>query len=266
MSRRLLDSLNDHRARVFAAPYLLVALNFDGILAPVVDNPALACVYPGMDQLLQALASRPETGVAIFSGRERADLQARIRIPGLIYAGNHGLEISGPGVLFVEPVAAAHRDALQELSTALATRLQSIPGVWVEDKGLSLSVHYGQAAEADWEEVRRVVNSVLAGSNHPPQLTQGEKAFEIRPRLYWNKGAATLWLREPLGHADALVIYLGGDVTDEDAFKALSDHVTVRVGPPAETAAQFYLESPAEVEEFLRWLSSLVPVPATHLA
>jgi trehalose-phosphatase len=255
MSRRLLDALNDIRPRLGGAPYLLLALNFDGILAPLVDNPALAVLDPGMDQLLQALADRPEMSVAILSGRERADLQARIKIPGLIYAGNHGLEISGPGVLFVEPGAASHRDALQELSTALTARLQAIPGVWVEDKGLSLSVHYRQAAEADWEEVRRVVNSVLAGSNHPPQLTQGEKMFEIRPRLYWNKGAATLWMRKQLGQPDALVIYLGSDVTDEDAFTALADHLTVRVGPPAEGAAHYYLEGPAEVQAFLRWLA-----------
>jgi trehalose-phosphatase len=266
MSRRLLDALHDVRPRVFGAPYILVGLSFDGILAPLVDNPTLACLYPGMEQLLQRLANRPETAVAIVSGRERADLQGRIRIPGLIYAGNHGLEISGPGVLFVEPAAAGYRDALQEWSTALTTRLQPIPGVWVEDKGLSLSVHYGQAAEADLEEVRRVVNSVLAGSNHPPQLTQGEKAFEIRPRLYWNKGAASLWMCEQLGHGDALIVYIGSDVTDEEAFKSLTDHLTVRVGPPAETAAQFHLENPAEVEEFLRWLTSLVPAPATHLA
>jgi trehalose-phosphatase len=256
MSRRLLDVLDDLRPRLRAAPHLLLALNFDGILAPTVDDPALAFLFPGMDQLLRTLADRAATSVAIFTGRERADLQARVKIPGLIYAGNHGLEISGPGVLFVEPAAAGHRDALQALSTALTDRLQFIPGVQVEDKGLSLSVHYRHAEEGEWEEVRRLVNSVLAGTSHPFQLSQGDKAFEIRPRLYWNKGAATLWIREHLGHADALVIYLGGDVTDEDAFQALADQVTVRVGPPAETAAAFRLEGPEDAREFLRWLAA----------
>jgi trehalose 6-phosphate phosphatase len=259
MSRRLLDALNEIRPRVSGAPYLLLALKFGGILAPTVDDPALASLYPGTEELLQAIADQPDTSVAVFSGRERADLQARIRLPGLIYAGNHGLEISGPGVLFVEPAAAGHRDALQELSTALSARLQPIPGVQVEDKGLSLTVHYREAAEPDLEEVRRVVNSVLAGSNHPFQLTQAEKQFEIRPRLHWNKGAATLWIREQLGHPDALVVYLGSDVTDEEAFKALADQITARVGPATETAASYRLDGPPEVQEFLRWQTSLRP-------
>ena len=142
-----------------------------------------------MERVLSSLADHCCVSLALVSGRDRADLQARVDIPGFIYAGNHGLEISGPGFLFVEPTAAENSGAVQEMAKQLGDALHNIEGVQVEFKGLSISVHFRQVAAENWEHVANcLVHAALAGSTYPFVLTAGEKAFEIRPRVYWHKG------------------------------------------------------------------------------
>jgi trehalose-phosphatase len=97
----------------------------------------------------------------------------------------------------------------------------------------------------------------LANSKHPFQLTLGDQVYDIRPRVPWDKGAAVNWIRAQLGRPNALAIYLGDDATDEDAFAALREEITVKVGPSGETAALFRLEDPVDVRQFLRWLTTL---------
>jgi trehalose-phosphatase len=255
MTRRLLDALNEIREQVHLARHLLICLDFDGTLTPIVEHPDRADLAAPMRQRLRDLAAKENISVAVLSGRQRTDIQARVSVPGLIYSGNHGLEISGPGFIFIEPTAVHSRDELKKLVTDLTPQIQSVPGAFVEDKGLTLSVHYRQVAPAGWEEVRRRVHAVLTSSSHPFVLTQGNMVFEIRPRVYWDKGAAVHWIKEQLNHQDALVVYLGDDVSDEDAFAVLSEGITVKVGgPPETTAAQYHLEGPIEVEDFLGWL------------
>ena len=96
------------------------------------------------------------------------------------------------------------------------------------------------------EEVRRHVHSVLAGTDHPFVLTTGKRVFEIRPRTYWNKGAAMTWIKEQLA-PDAKILYLGDDKTDEDAFRVCPDGITVRVGRSDETVAALFLDRQSDV-------------------
>ena len=84
----------------------------------------------------------------------------------------------------------------------------------------------------------------------------GAVADEIRPRVDWDKGAAVRWIRERMGMPNALSVYIGDDRTDEDAFAAIKDGITIKVGEPTETAAGYYLPSPTEVERFLEWLAT----------
>ena len=140
-------------------------------------------------QLLRQLAQPDNVTLAIISGRSLDDLRQGVGLPDLIYAGNHGLEISGPEHSFVESTALASREMLQELVSSMRQRLQGIAGVLVEDKGLTATVHYRLVPAEEWEEVRRQVHAVLAGASHPFMLTTGHMAYEIRPRVYWNKGA-----------------------------------------------------------------------------
>src|SRR5262249_30689845 len=92
--------------------------------------------------------------------------------------------------------------------------------------------------------------------NHTFRLAKGNKVFEIRPRVPWNKGTAVHWIQQQLGRPDALTIYLGDDITDEDAFMALPEAISVKVGKMSRTAADFRLKDPAEVCRFLAWVDS----------
>lgn len=257
MSARLFDSLPDIGRQLRKAPHWLLGLDFDGTLAPLVDHPNGVHFAPRMQRLIQTLAARPSMSIAIVSGRERTDVSSRVRIPGLIYAGNHGLDIDGPGMSFIEPTAFQSIPAMQSLASALAERLQGIAGAIVENKGLTLSIHYRQVAPAEHEEVRRRVEGMLADVDQPLVLTTGARVYEIRPRTNWNKGAALGWIRDQIGKPDIALIYIGDDTTDEDAFRVLTDGVTIRVGNSERTAARYYAESQSEVGAFLEWLASI---------
>jgi trehalose 6-phosphate phosphatase len=247
----LFDALREVRERLAQGPHLLLCMDYDGTLTTLVDDPAQADLSPPMRRVLLSLAAHEGTSLALISGRARTDLQAHVGIPGLIYAGNHGLEISGDGFLFIEPTAAQRSAALRALAADLTRKLRHIPGAFVEYKGLTLSVHYRQVAATDREELRRIAHAAAASTNHQFRLTRGNKVFEIRPCVPWDKGAAVWWIKEQLGRPDALTIYLGDDVTDEDAFVALPDAIRIKVGRTSETAAQYKVEGPAEVQRFL---------------
>jgi trehalose 6-phosphate phosphatase len=254
MSVSLFDALDDVAVRVRSAPHVLLFCDFDGALAPVYDHPAAATLSAEVRPLIADLAAGGRVTVTVVSGRSAADLRARAHVPGLIVAGNHGLEIAGPGWQHVDPAVAQSAPNVAHLAAALAKATESIPGVVVEDKGLSASVHFRHVPPDQHEGVRAAVHGVLAGSSHPFVLTAGRLVYDIRPRVYWHKGEAVKWIAARVGQPNALVVFVGGDPTDEDAFAALPEGVTVRVGPGAETAARYHLEGPDGVRKFLRWL------------
>jgi trehalose 6-phosphate phosphatase len=256
MSRYLFDHLDDLGPRLRAAQSLALFLDLDGTLVPFQDDPSRTALPPSMQRLLRGISADENRIVAFVSGRERNDLQARVGVPGLIYAGNHGLEISGPGFIFIEPTAVGYRESLQKLAEALAPRLNNIDGAWVEDKGLTVSVHWRLTPAEKAEEVRRIVHGALENTSHPFVLTTGDKVYDIRPRVYWHKGSAVHWIRERLGKQDALTVFLGDDATDEDAFAGLPDGITIKVGEASETAAVYYVHGPEEAKRFLEWLAN----------
>src|SRR5262249_29241548 len=131
--------------------------------------------------------------------------------------------------------------------------LQELRGVRVEDKGLTLTIHYRQAPTAA-EEVRRVVHSALATADHPFLLTVAHMAYEIRPRAHWNKGSAVRGVSGHLGRPNAVVILPGADSTDEAASAALPDGITVRVGEAPESSAKYFVKTPEEIRQMLVWL------------
>lgn len=239
------------------AEHLLLGLDYDGTLTPIVDDPALALLSKAMRQLIWALTQRDDITVALISGRAQADLQKLVGIPGAIYAGNHGLEISGPGVSYLEPTARAAMSKLHALGQDLAKKIGAVQGAFVEDKGLTLSVHHRRVAPVDAAEVCRVVHQTVA-THEEFHITLGDKVYEVRPRVSWNKGSAVSWIKMQLGKPDTLVIYVGDDATDEDAFQSLGDGaVTIRVGDLAATSARFLLPDPATVQHFLEWILEL---------
>ena len=146
------------------------------------------------------------------------------------------------------------------LSEELRRRTARIPGALVENKRLSIAVHYRLVAPDRVPEVERIVDQALAGK---PQLRKavGKMVFELRPSVEWGKGKAVLWLMESLGLAgpDVVPLYIGDDVTDEDAFLALAERgIGILVAElPRPTAARYSLQDVDEVGELLRRLAAL---------
>ena len=229
---------------------LVLLLDFDGTLAPIVERPELAAMPAATRAALDRLMALPGVEAAVVSGRGLADVRERAAIPGIAYAGNHGMEIEGAGLHRMHPEAVAARPALEAAARRIEPELAGIPGAFLEDKGMTLSIHFRQSPAEHHDDVRLAVES---GAGEGLRVTSGKMVLEVRPRVEWDKGKAVLFLlnqmRPPPG---APVLYLGDDRTDEDAFRALASlggaHEGVLIGDPAsETAARSYLRDPAEV-------------------
>ncbi|MDR7421219.1 MAG: bifunctional alpha,alpha-trehalose-phosphate synthase (UDP-forming)/trehalose-phosphatase [Armatimonadota bacterium] len=259
----LLDRTMPLRQRLDAGRALALLLDFDGTLARLVDDPARAEIPAAVRASLARIARADGTLVAVISGRALGDIRARVGLYGLVYAGNHGLEMSGPGWNWSHKGAVGAREALAAALTALRARLRRVPGVLIEDKGYSASVHYRRTPAPRVEEVRvAVMEEVARVAGARLAVRRGKQVLEIRPAVDWDKGAAARWLLVRT-YGDgwperAAVVYVGDDRTDEDAFVALGDDaVTVRVGAgSAPTAARYAVRSVEEVHRFLELLET----------
>jgi trehalose 6-phosphate phosphatase len=229
-------------------------LDFDGTLAPIVPHPDQAKLPDQVRSSLLSLVAQPRITLAVVSGRSLADLEPKVGIPNIVYAGNHGFEISGKGLAFIKEAALEQQGRLAEILMLLRDRLQGIPRVEIEDKGLTASVHYRNVDPSDWEQVADIVAQQIEQEDHF-LLRHGKMVLEIRPRAHWNKGEAVLWIRKQLHLEDAVEIYIGDDTTDEDAFMALPDGITIRVGAAEQTAARYTFRDTGEVASFLDWLA-----------
>jgi trehalose 6-phosphate phosphatase len=257
MCRSLLQDLASVEERMQAAARVLLFLDFDGTLAPLVQDPSNALLDESTRETL-ARISRSRILTTVISGRSLSDICGRISLEGIVYAGNHGMEIRGRQLQFMEPASAARREELAHLSKRLASKLRNIEGAIVQFKGLTTSVHYRSAAPEDVARIETTVKAALASAPASFRLVSSKMALEIIPQTGWDKGKAVGWIAQHFGDGNALSIYLGDDVTDEDAFRVLPDGITVKVGDFAATSARYWLADPPAVHEFLTWLTQHV--------
>lgn len=236
---------------------MLVALDFDGTLAPIVPRPEDAMLLDAVEAPLLRLAERSDTVVAIVSGRALADVRDRLDLPELYYAGNHGFEIEGPGLEQIHPAAQDARPALHEAIAGLESALDSESGVEIEDKRFTLSVHYRRANGRGAEQ--RVRDAVDTHCRRPGlKVTGGKKVFEVRPDVDWHKGRATTFLLDAVSESAIPAIFIGDDRTDEDAFEVVRERgggIVVGNPPPSDTRAAAWLRDPEDVAAFLRQLA-----------
>jgi trehalose 6-phosphate phosphatase len=230
--------------RLAARRPLLLASDYDGVFAPLVDDPSAAAPLPGVAEALGRLAAVPGVTVALVSGRGLADLRTTSGFHGPFrWIGSHGAEFDGP----VGEELAATRDALRD---QLAPLVAGTPGARLEVKPASVAVHVRQVSD------RAAASALLehAGSAVDPSLTKkpGKDVLEVAVTDA-DKGSALRRLRTELGAAGAL--YLGDDRTDEDGFRALEpDDVTVKVGEGG-TAARHRVADPAAALALLEYLA-----------
>jgi trehalose 6-phosphate phosphatase len=260
MPANAMDRIDVLRAARDAAGSMLLGLDFDGTLAPIVPRPEGAGLLPAARTALTLLRARNDTHIALVSGRALGDLRQRVDLDNVYYAGNHGLEIDGPSVHRIHAEAGAADDQLAQFARALEHELSGIDGVIVEDKGLTLSVHFRMVNEESTSDRVRTAVHACARAYTGVRLTDGKKVVEIRPDVDWHKGRAFRFLRDSIearfGRGPA--IFIGDDRTDEDAFRELGEmDCSIVVGDPPqhESIAHACLRSPDEVAAFLHLLA-----------
>ncbi|APG28891.1 trehalose-phosphatase [Syntrophotalea acetylenivorans] len=237
----------------------VVFLDFDGTLTPIVDRPELAEISPEMRDSVHRLGKC--CILAIVSGRDLDDVRVKVGIDEVYYAGSHGFHIAGPAGFGHElQQGSQFLPSLDKAEQALLRQLSQIPGAQVERKKFAVAIHFRRVANEQVDAVTAVVDRVLADSEGL-RKTGGKKIFELRPDIDWDKGKAVNWLlgKLQLAKHKAVPIYVGDDLTDEDAFRELQHRgigILVRdeVRP---TLARYALDSVDEVGTLLRRLATL---------
>jgi trehalose 6-phosphate synthase/phosphatase len=250
--RAFLDHAAEIEAKLGANKPLLL-LDYDGTLAPIAEAPDRAQMAQGTRALLERL--KESVPVAIVSGRGLRDVRDRVGIEGLVYAGNHGAELWDGEKTVLCPGSADSRKALEEVLAALRKALAPIRGVLIEDKGLSASVHFRLVEENALGDFFHLFNVTTQGYESAFRITSGKKVFELRPQGAWNKGDAVAWIMSAVG-GNRMPLYVGDDVTDEDAFRAIKGRgISVSVGDCL--GADYSLRGQEEVQLLLEFMMGL---------
>ena len=253
----ILEQLRERTPAIF--------LDYDGTLTPIVDDPKEATLPDKTRKVIRRLAKY--YSLAVISGRDLGDVQGMVGIDNIAYAGSHGFDIAGPSGKYRneemgEPFLPMIEGAEQELRKAIS----DIPEARVEHKRFAVTLHYRQVRSADINRLRQRFDRVSA---HYPGLRKsgGKKVIELTPNIDWDKGRALLYLVKALytDSSKAVALYIGDDITDEDAFRAISDRgISIVVGhEKRETAAHYALRDPNEVAKFLQELAALAEKEAS---
>ncbi len=243
-----------------ARPAAVLFLDYDGTLTPIVARPEDAKLSPRTRAALLQAARNPALDVVIVSGRTLDDVRKRVGIPGITYVGDHGFQIEGPGVSLRHEGLEHYREAID----AAAARLEKldVKGARVERKAATVSYHVRQVAEEEREEAQRQAEQILRRRHL--RVTHGKMVVEGRPAVDWHKGQAVLYVLTQRHGADwparTRALYIGDDVTDEDAFlslRGIGRSIQVAITEPSpSTAADYRLPDPDAVLQLLRWLAA----------
>ena len=237
---------------------LALFLDYDGTLTPLQEHPSKAIMSAEVRRAVEECAARDDTDVAVISGRSLDGVKDIVGNPQLTYAGNHGLQIEGPGMEeFVHEDLVHYRERTEQIVRDLA-RLE-VDGAWAEGKGPTLTYHYRAVPEHRREALMVEAREIIHAAGY--QARDAHCAVEARPPIGWDKGRAVLHiLRARYGPAwseRVRVVYVGDDETDEDAFRFLAGLAsTFRVGSSdTPTAATRRLPDVNAVHALLDWIA-----------
>ncbi len=253
MVKHLFEDWKSVQAKIQKAQNLFLFLDYDGTLTPIVSRPELALCPAELKKLLEKLRDLSGISLGIISGRSIEDVREKVGVSGIVYVGNHGLEIENPACRHKKILASARKRELKRITQNLQNSLKKIPGILFEDKGPILSVHYRNVPKEFFAQVLQKVEAELQQWRDRWKMASGKKVLEIRPNVDFHKGKAVKQILKTFPSRQLLPIYLGDDQTDEDAFRVLKDHgISVFVGMDrVSSEADFFLKSPDEVREFL---------------
>lgn len=248
-------------AKISKIPFLCFFLDYDGTLTSIAETPEKAILSISMQKTLARLSKLKNVRVAIISGRSLADVKRKVGLKdGIIYVGNHGLEIEGENIQRSHDDASKFRKLIRQILEKIRAKLGNIPGVLLEDKGLGLSVHYRSVSADKYEELKNNFWDIVLTwtADNPFHVVAGKKVWEIRPKTSWNKGSISAWLLDHFASkGNYFPIVIGDDVTDEDVFEIFKDRgITIKVAGANEESSKavYWLNSPDDVENFFKEL------------
>lgn len=246
----------------------VLLLDFDGTLAEFNPDPAAPELTPERFDLLSSISRCPGVSVGIVSGRRLDDLRARTRLPNHVYhAGLHGVELEVDGKRITHPDLASAIEKMDGLAECLHRLTHEFPEVLIEDKGASVAVHTRKLPKESYERVfaRADILAVPWLAEGLARRLEGNAVVEYLPNISGHKGDATRWIAadvEAKFAKPAWVAYIGDDITDEDAFRAIERGIGILVGLRP-TAATHKLDGIPDVDRFLRWLAAAGKVMST---
>ena len=256
--RNLLSCWDKLSRQIRKSSRTFLFFDYDGTLTPIVSRPEKAKCPHTIKFLIKRLKKNPRFTIAVISGRSLKDIKKMVGIRGITYVGNHGLEIEKSLGRVLRPKGVSTGYPLKKIKESLKKRLSHIKGAWIEDKGLTLSVHFRFVDKKKITSVKRIFRNTVAPYILAKKIrvSSGKMVLEVRPGVEWDKGKAVL---ELLGRKKTLTLYLGDDVTDMDAFRAIKGKgISIFVGSPGSgIRADYSLKNPKEVELFLKKLQTV---------
>ncbi|XP_059450612.1 probable trehalose-phosphate phosphatase J [Corylus avellana] len=264
--------------RIAEGKQIVVFLDYDGTLSSIVNDPDKAFMTDEMRSAVDEVAKCFPT--TIVTGRSRDKAVEFVKLKDLCYAGSHGMHISIPSAFLKNATSVDQTHItdeqgfinfyaakkflykLKKIKKKLQEKTKGIRGAIVEDNKFCISVHFRCVDEENVDNVKKIVDSVI--KSYPDfRKGEGNKVMEVRPNIEWNKGHALGYLLNTLGfdayNADVLPLYIGDDLTDEDAFKFIKNlgrgFPIVVSSMPKRTDASFSLRDTMEVMDFLTKLT-----------
>lgn len=230
-------------------------LDFDGTLASIRNSPGEVFLEPAARRVLRGIQKNRQVRLSIISGRSLADIKKRVGLKGVYYAGCHGLEMEGPSYYCLHPAAEAARPAMEEIAGDLRRRLSAMPGITIEDKGWTIAVHFRQAGARAVSLARKTVARLTRKHGKRLGIMPGRKVLEIMPRVCGGKGAAVEKLMRLFKEERPFPVYMGDDLTDEEAFRVIKGRgLCILVDGrerPGVSRADYRMGSIAEARRFL---------------
>ncbi len=256
--------LSEVQAAVAARPpdtAFVLLLDFDGTVAEFNPDPTAPELTQARWDLLYQIARKPGVSLGIVSGRRLDDLRRRTRLPDHVFhAGLHGLEIEVDGTRTSHPDLAAATARIEGLATALKPLLDEFPSAYIEDKSASVAVHCRRMPKDVHAGVFTRADALAApwiAADYVRRL-EGSAVIEYLPNINGHKGEATKWITsnvEAKFARRAWVTYVGDDITDEDAFRAIECGIGVLVGLRP-TSATHKVDGITDVDRLLSWLAT----------
>ncbi len=249
------------KKRISGPARILLCLDFDGTITPIKPRPKEAKLSKNIRLLLNKISKNGTFFVGIVSGRSLKDIKEKVGLKNLFFAGNHGLEIACKGKRFIYPQAKRFIPAISQIARSLKRGLAPFSEATLEQKHLSLSLHYRLVKGGKLRRLEKLFFQITKPylTARKIKLTCGKKVWEVRPPIEWGKGRAVLWLLRRLKSKNILSIYIGDDLTDEDAFRTVNKigGISILVGRRKGSSAKYYLKGTKDTEKFLAEIEQL---------